>query len=130
MSDFKCSPGKVLTRAETEDMLNYDEAGVARPEEYADVVFDATSIRGAVYRCKTEAEQEASKRVVAADEAGRARQAKIEELKAQKREQLANDLGIDAASIPIDMDPAQALAFQQTVESQDAAAGVKASKAK
>lgn len=105
MADFKCEPGKVLTRQEAEAMLNYDEAGIARPEEYADVVFDATSIQGAVYRCKTDAEMEAAKSRQAAREATQARQEAIDKLKLERREQLAADLGVDPASLPIDLAP-------------------------
>lgn len=105
MADFKCEPGKVLTRQETEAMLNYDEAGMARPEEYADVVFDATSIQGAVYRCRTDAEMEAVKSRQAARDATQARQEAIDALKMERREQLAKDLGVDPASLPIDLAP-------------------------
>lgn len=53
MADFSCEPGKVLSASEAEAMLAYDNAGLARPDAYNDVVFDASGITGAVYRCKT-----------------------------------------------------------------------------
>jgi hypothetical protein len=54
---FSCKEGKVLTNEEVRDMLRYDNAGLARPDEYDDVVFDSTSVRGAVYRCQTAEEK-------------------------------------------------------------------------
>lgn len=49
--------GSVLSQSDVEDMLSYDQAGLARPDTYDDVVFDATAITGAVYRYKTDAEK-------------------------------------------------------------------------
>lgn len=117
MADFTCSPGKVLTREETEAMLNYDEAGMARPDAYKDVVFDATSVTGSVYRCKTQ--QELDREGAARLDAERAatRQAAINDLKVQRREALAADMGVDPATLPLDVDPAQRI----VLDGQDAA---------
>lgn len=106
MADFKCEPGRVLTRAETEAMLNYDEAGVARPAEYQDVVFDATGIQGAVYRCKTSQEKEADKVQAAELKRLNERQEAIDAIKLAERERIASDMGVDPASLPIDLNPA------------------------
>jgi hypothetical protein len=51
--------GSVLSQSEVEDMLAHDAAGVVRPEKYDGVVFDATSITGAVYRYATDEERKA-----------------------------------------------------------------------
>jgi hypothetical protein len=67
MAEFKCESGKVLDNDEVAKMLSYDAVGVARPEAYNDVVFDATGISGANYRCKTTDERKADEAAHKAD---------------------------------------------------------------
>lgn len=66
MAQFKAEAGKVMSQDEVAKMLSYDNAGVARPEEYDDVVFDATGISGAVYRVKTAEQKKADEEAHAA----------------------------------------------------------------
>jgi hypothetical protein len=64
MASFKCEAGKVLSTSEVEQMLAYDEAKQARPDQYNDVVLDATTAQGTVYRCKTAEEQKGASEAV------------------------------------------------------------------
>lgn len=94
MADFTCEPGKVLTVEETQDMLAYDEVGMPRPDRYNDVVFDGTQIQGAVYRCRTNAEQEEAEAAAnGAKEAAAARAARMERVEGEKVELAAKQGG-------------------------------------
>lgn len=64
---FKCEPGKPLTNQEVVTMLGFDEAGLPRPDEYANVVFDNTSGAAAGYRCQTQEELDSSAKAAKAD---------------------------------------------------------------
>ena len=105
MADFSCSAGKILSREETEKLLAYDNAGVARPAAYDDVVFDATGIRGAVYRCKTTEEKKANDAAHAAELARAGRVAGLgREARASAAEAAAANVR-DMSSEPINLDP-------------------------
>jgi hypothetical protein len=97
---FKCDAGKVLSNDEVAQMLAYDEVGVARPSEYDNVVFDATGISGAVYRCKTTDEVKAGDEAAkAAREASDARAKRLETAEEYKVKQAG--AGGDIATSPV-----------------------------
>jgi len=89
--EFSGKPGEVLTTEQVEQMLAYDDAGLARPDEYNDVVFDATSPKGTVYRVKTaEEKKREEEEAAAARKAGEARE--------ERRNKVLRDAGIDPES--------------------------------
>ena len=102
MADFKCSQGKVLSQDEVAEMLTYDEVEVPRPDGYDDVVFDATGIGGAVYRCKTNAEKEADNAAAkATNEASAAYQERLAKAEKYKADRAAKIHGGDIATAPV-----------------------------
>jgi hypothetical protein len=98
MAEFKCEPGKVLSNDEVAQMLAYDEVGVARPEAYDGVVFDATGISGAVYRCKTTDEATAGDETAKAAADASAARAKRLEVAEQYKVKVAQGDGGDIAT--------------------------------
>lgn len=64
---FKGKAGDTLSQDEVAEMLAYDNAGIVRPDEYNDVVFDATKPTGSVYRVKTAEEKRDAEAAHAAD---------------------------------------------------------------
>jgi hypothetical protein len=105
MAGFTCEPGKVLSNEEAAEMLAYDTAGVARPDAYADVVFDATGITGAVYRCRTEDEKKAAQARYDADrERSEALASRVREIRTEAAE-AAQKAGGDMASEPVSIAP-------------------------
>lgn len=61
--------GRTLTPDEVREYVAYGNAGLARPDKFAGVVFENTSASGAVYRFPTDAERTASEQAASAAEA-------------------------------------------------------------
>jgi hypothetical protein len=103
MADFKCEDGKYLSAEEVTTMLAYDDVGAPRPDAYDDVVFDATSIKGAAYRCRTEAEREAAEGAAKADAERAEARAKAQEVaRKENQKRLAKLAGsADIATAPV-----------------------------
>ena len=69
--------GKFLSRDEVEELEVYKERGLAPPDKYDNVVYDATQIQGQGYRWKTDEEKSAEKSVADEAKATAERRAKI-----------------------------------------------------
>jgi len=99
---FSCSDGKVLDQDDVREMLAYDNAGVVRPDAYDDVVFDATSVKGAVYRCKTADEKKAEKE-------GAARAKEEADWMEKRVAEIRNKAGLPTAMAPTNAPPARTI---------------------